>query len=34
MMNQILAWSSPNAPYCVAHGKKIDAGGKHLEVMQ
>jgi 2,4-dienoyl-CoA reductase-like NADH-dependent reductase (Old Yellow Enzyme family) len=34
MTNQILAWSSPNAPYCVAHGKKIDADGKHLEVMQ
>jgi 2,4-dienoyl-CoA reductase-like NADH-dependent reductase (Old Yellow Enzyme family) len=34
MMNQVLAWCSPNAPYCVAHGVRIDKDGNHLESVQ
>jgi len=33
MMNQVLAWCSPNAPFCVKDGKKPDKG-QNTETMQ
>jgi 2,4-dienoyl-CoA reductase-like NADH-dependent reductase (Old Yellow Enzyme family) len=34
MMNQILAWCSPNAPFGVKDGGRIDGDGKHPALVQ
>ena len=34
MMNQILAWCSPNAPFSVKDGSRIDTGARQLELLQ
>jgi hypothetical protein len=31
MMNQILAWSAPHAPFRVTDGNRIDHADKHPE---
>jgi len=34
MMNQILAWCSPNAPFSVKDGSRIDEDAQQLELLQ